>query len=51
MDSKDIFIDIDNFTFAEDEIDSGNYAHVFLVKEKKKQEEHMQPKNLMPVHI
>lgn len=35
MDSKDIFIDIDNFTFAEDEIDSGNYAHVFLVKEKK----------------
>lgn len=35
MDSKDIFIDIDSFTFAEDEIESGNYAHVFTVKEKK----------------
>lgn len=35
MDLEDIFINIENFTFAEDEIDNGNYGHVFSVKEKK----------------
>ncbi|KAK8871421.1 hypothetical protein M9Y10_007149 [Tritrichomonas musculus] len=35
MDSEEIFIDTDKLTFAEDEIDSGNYGHVFTVKDKK----------------